>query len=190
MPRAAWRPEIEGWAEDILPYYRARAAELRPEARIVEIGVAHGRSALFLAEQLEELGRTDVELWAVDFWPGRLFRDMVLPQLAREDLGRLVDRVRIVRADGVQAAGLFEDNSVDLCFIDSDHTAEGMRKHLAAWSPKIRSGGIIAGHDYSREDWPGVVEAVDAFTPGGSAKVGRPTRTVWEYRYPDHGAIG
>lgn len=181
MARAAWRPEIEGWSEDILPYYEARERELPRGARVVEVGVAHGRSALFLAEQLVRHQRDDVELWLVDFWPGSLFRTMILPQLARDDLGIFVDLMRVVRVDGVRGARLFDDRSCDLVFIDSDHTAPGMREHLRAWMPKIAPGGIIAGHDYSATDWPGVVEAVDEYV-GGKENVGRPTRSVWEVR--------
>lgn len=192
IPRDAWHPEIEGWSEDILPYYRHLADGLPSGARFVEVGVAHGRSLLFLAEELYRLGRHDVELYAVDFWPGDLFRTMILPQLQRADLAHLVAMINWVRADGVRAAALFEPYSVDVCFIDSDHTLEGMRRHLEAWSPKIRSGGILAGHDYHTIDWPGVVQAVDeAFgAAGAGTTIGRPTRTVWEVRFPQHGDLG
>lgn len=188
IARADWRPEIEGWSEDILPYYRDLAPGLPPGAVVVEVGVAYGRSILFLAEELERLGRSDVELWAVDFWPGHLFREMVLPQLARQDLAALVDRIRIVRCEGSRGARLFDDNACDVVFFDSDHEHPGMMEHLRAWAPKVRSGGRLAGHDYS-DSWPGVMSSVNEYA-GGAEKVSRPTRTVWELRIPEHGDIG
>jgi hypothetical protein len=71
----AYRPEIKGWSEDILPWYRkiaphvAAARAYSPDrlivtsspayvARIavVEVGVFRGRSLIFLAEELGKLG--------------------------------------------------------------------------------------------------------------------------------------
>lgn len=187
IPREAYRPEIEGWSEDILPYYRDLVPRLPLGARFVEVGVAHGRSLFFLAEELATAGRLDVELHAVDFWPGELFSRMILPQLQRQDLAHLVSRIMWHRTDGVRAAKLFEAYSLDVVFIDSDHTEAGMLAHLDAWGPRVKHGGIIAGHDYHAQDWPGVVAAVDARFNG---RVKRPTRTVWEVVYPDHGDHG
>lgn len=188
----AWRPSIVGWSQDILPYYEAIAQELAPDAVIVEVGVHSGRSAIFMAEQLVKLGKTGVTFYAVDSWVGPNFREQLLAayNLRGTDEARVegIDLLKVVSVDGVRAARLFDDNSLPFVFIDSDHGLGGMRDHLAAWGPKMKSGGILSGHDYSREDWPGVVEAVDEYF--GAANVGRPTRSVWEYRYPEHGAIG
>ena len=54
---------------------------------------------------------------------------------------------------------------VDFVFIDAEHTYEGVRDDIIAWSPKVRPGGIIAGHDYTPERFPGVVAAVDEAFP-------------------------
>lgn len=193
--RAAWRPGLEGWAEDILPYYGQLAGQLPAGARVVEVGVAHGRSAVYLAEQLIKHQRTDVELWCVDFWPGREFRKIVatLGGLLEEEREpgiqtKLVDLLRIVRCEGARGARLFDDGSLDAVFIDSDHEEPGMLEHLRAWLPKVKSGGRLAGHDYGEPDWPGVARAVDGFF--GAEKVGRPTRSVWEVRIPQHGDHG
>jgi cephalosporin hydroxylase len=178
IPKASWRPEIEGWAEDILPFYAQLARELSQGATMVEIGVAHGRSAVFLAELLTMLGRQDVALWCVDFWPGEEF-EKILWTLERTAKAPR-DLLRIVRCDGVQAARLFDEASVDVVFEDSDHSYEGAARTIAAWRSKVKPGGTFAGHDYSREDWPGVVRAVDeAFA---DREIRRPTRSVWEVR--------
>ena len=180
IPKADWRPEIEGWAEDILPYYRKVAKTLPRNAVVVEVGVAHGRSAVYLAEQLDLNCRHDVELWCIDGWGGDWFRRSIVPTLARPELAVHVDRMRIIRCDAVRAARLFDDRSVDLVFIDSDHTLEGMREQLPAWNPKVKRRGAIAGHDYAPADWPGVVQAVDEYFPKKLLR--RPTRSVWEVR--------
>lgn len=71
------------------------------------------------------------------------------------------DRRNIVKiaAFDDQVVGLFSDGAFDAIYIDAAHTPDAVTAQLAAWLPKVRPGGCIAGHDYS-PDWPGVVEAV------------------------------
>jgi predicted O-methyltransferase YrrM len=59
-----------------------------------------------------------------------------------------------------EAASLFQDGSLDGVFIDADHTYEAVKMDIQNWMPKVRKGGILAGHDYV-ETWPGVIEAVN-----------------------------
>jgi predicted O-methyltransferase YrrM len=47
-----------------------------------------------------------------------------------------------------EAYKLFEDESIDFLFIDADHSFEAVKKDLKLWYPKVKTGGIIAGHDY------------------------------------------
>lgn len=59
----------------------------------------------------------------------------------------------------------FHDGSVDFVFIDGDHTYESVSKDINLWFPKIKAGGILAGHDYGgrgdRTGRFGVKKAVD-----------------------------
>ena len=67
----------------------------------------------------------------------------------------------------IDASTMFEDNSLDLVFIDADHKYESVKNDINAWIPKIRKRGIICGHDYGGSDngglgmHPGVKQAVD-----------------------------
>ena len=47
-----------------------------------------------------------------------------------------------------EAAPQFQDNSVDLVYIDGDHQREGVQLDVDLWWPKIKPGGILAGHDF------------------------------------------
>ena len=51
--------------------------------------------------------------------------------------------------------------TVDFIFEDSSHTNPQLRDSLEFWVPLVKSGGIIAGHDYVRT-WPDVIQEVDA----------------------------
>jgi hypothetical protein len=67
-------------------------------------------------------------------------------------------RVRDMRMTSVEAAGYFDDNSVDFLMLDGDHGYEAVRADIDAWLPKMRRGGVISGDDYL---WPGVKKAAD-----------------------------
>lgn len=54
----------------------------------------------------------------------------------------------------------WQDGSLDMIFIDGDHTYEAVKRDIY-WATRIvRSGGIICGHDYDSSDFPGVTTAV------------------------------
>ena len=63
-----------------------------------------------------------------------------------------------IRKDSAEAARDIPDKSVDMVFIDADHSYEGCKRDIETWLPKARK--IICGHDYS-QNWPGVVKVVD-----------------------------
>lgn len=69
--------------------------------------------------------------------------------------------VKILRMTSLKAAGLFGRKSVGLVYIDGSHIPVDVVDDIKAWLPKIKSGGIIAGHDYGA-GWPGVVNAVNS----------------------------
>ena len=56
-----------------------------------------------------------------------------------------------------------EDNSLDFIYIDTSHRYEDTKSELEISWQKIKNGGIISGHDYSLESFPGVVKALDEF---------------------------
>lgn len=42
----------------------------------------------------------------------------------------------------------FEDASIDFVYIDARHDRKGVLEDLQAYWPKVKMGGVIAGHDY------------------------------------------
>lgn len=58
------------------------------------------------------------------------------------------DKSVIIRELSVEASKLFQDNSLDFVYLDAAHDYENIKKDLEAWYPKVKKGGIFAGHDY------------------------------------------
>lgn len=57
-------------------------------------------------------------------------------------------RVCLLRAESPGAAEFFPDGGVDMVYLDGDHRDEAVRRDLDAWWPKVRRGGLLAGHDF------------------------------------------
>lgn len=53
------------------------------------------------------------------------------------------------------------DCRFDFVFLDAMHTYEDVKADIARWWPRVRSGGVMAFHDYGHGDFPGVKQAVD-----------------------------
>jgi len=72
--------------------------------------------------------------------------------------------VDFIQADSALAASKFADGSIDCVYIDADHSYEGIKRDFEAWYPKVRSGGIVSGHDYgANNDCPGVKQFIDEY---------------------------
>jgi len=54
------------------------------------------------------------------------------------------------------------DYTLDFVFIDADHKYESVKKDILAWTPKLKIGGMISGHDINM---PGVLQAVSELIP-------------------------
>lgn len=58
------------------------------------------------------------------------------------------DRALMIRMYSNQASKLFADDSLDFIYIDANHKYEYVKEDIEIWWPKLKSGGMICGHDY------------------------------------------
>ncbi len=64
------------------------------------------------------------------------------------------ERALMLRMYSSQAAKLFPDGSLDFIYIDANHKYDYVKEDIELWWPKLKSGGMISGHDYMPEiDW-------------------------------------
>jgi len=87
-------------------------------------------------------------------------------------------RAHVIKEDSVAAAARFEDGSVDIVFIDGDHSYNGCHRDVVAWLPKVRKGGWIGGHDYAHPKQGEVKRAVDELFAGKKIVLGG-NRSWW-----------
>lgn len=157
---------------------RALCARAKPDALVVELGTMTG------AMMIEALRiRPDLCWIAVDNWlPAeqqplaykQTRDDNALKSRAATDSHRELFYARagklgasVMRMSTAQAAPLFAYQSVDIVFVDADHSYEGVREDIRLWQPKVAPGGWLGGHDYQNIDprFGGVDRAVNELFP-------------------------
>ena len=76
------------------------------------------------------------------------------------------ERTTIIRKKSEDAT---EDvpNDLGFVFIDGDHHYDYVMNDLTLWVPKVRSGGLIVGHDWGH-DFPEVIQAVVDYSKKGT----------------------
>lgn len=163
-------PQVHGWF-DWEPLYNRIVDTCDRPMTVVEMGVWQGKSAIYLANRIKQSGKP-ITFYAVDTFQSSPETDTYLSALQANDLTLLQafqrnlrdcgvgDVVQVIVADSLDAAHGFEDASLDVVYIDGAHDYASVVADLAAWTPKIKAGGLIAGHDYNPGAWPGVVQAV------------------------------
>jgi len=67
---------------------------------------------------------------------------------ARQRLARFSDRLEWWKVDSDEAFRRVEDGSLDWCYIDGNHHLPIIRRDLENGLAKVKSGGILCGHDY------------------------------------------
>lgn len=72
--------------------------------------------------------------------------------------------VEIIRKTSMEALSLIPDASLDFVYIDGRHEFDFVMQDIIEWSKKVRSGGIVSGHDYYNFYQGGVIPAVNAYT--------------------------
>ncbi len=133
-----------------------------------ELGVSQGRFTMYLCALMHDMEVDCFDLWAEQPNNEGEMAEQYLGWPHEENYQRFKnlaeqyfpERIKIHRMDSAKGADLIEDGSLDFVFIDADHSHAGCLRDLQAWYPKVRKGGIVAGHDWH---WPTVQTALKEF---------------------------
>jgi len=138
--------QVQGDMFDFSSYYDAVAEKLPPVCRIAEVGVANGKSAIYLAEKLHELGK-DFEFYFIDnmdYGGAKQITEVV------KNISTLpfADKITLLPVSSLDAAASFNDNFFDFVFLDSSHEYKQTKAELLLWWLKIKDNGYLSGHEY------------------------------------------
>ncbi len=149
---------------------------------IVEVGGYLGKSTCYLGGLIHASGR-QMGVLCVDPWPANWVVDGKLIAVDPFELWKANVRqsgwesfIFPLRTTSVIASTIIR-NDLAAVYIDGDHSYEAVRDDIKAWLPKVRKGGILAGHDYGA-GWPGVQKAVHEIL-GSRVKV---MRQSWVFK--------
>lgn len=179
---------IPGWC-DYADYYASVIAALPDGAHLVEVGVYQGQSTACLAVEIANSGkamRLDVVDWFQgspnEMGPHRFTNAAILRGQFEAHIEPVRDRITSIHAmKSTEAAALYADESLDFVWIDAAHDSPSVLADLTAWWPKIKPGGILAGHD---ADWPSVEAAVLPWGELSGVNVNRVSVRSWEATKP------
>jgi hypothetical protein len=142
--------------------------------KIVEVGVWKGKSISYLAVEAINANK-NLKIYGVDHWEGSVehvnddyVKNGTLFGLFLKNIEPITSEypnvLELIKKPSLDAVNDFEDKSLDVVFIDAAHDHESLTKDIKAWLPKLKTGGILAGHDYGI--FGNVKEAVDDYFGG------------------------
>ena len=126
-----------------------------------EIGVRMGEHAIDMLDC-----NLDLELLLIDTWEayGMITQEKQDRYLRRCTKAMKDRKVTILKMSSMDALKEVPDGSLDFVYIDGCHMFDYVIMDIICWSKKVRSGGIISGHDFYAFYQSGVIQAVTAYT--------------------------
>ena len=115
----------------------------KPDFEMVEIGSFAGISSILFAEMCKKV-------YCIDLWHEYTELPSEKLKIAEELFDGwlpLYPNINKIKMNSIDAIKLFENESLDLVYIDGGHDYESCKNDIMAWLPKIKKGGWITGHD-------------------------------------------
>jgi len=121
---------------------------LNNESVMVEIGSYAGEST----ELFVDYGKCK-KIYAVDPWSedyGETKNKISMEKVEKIFDKRLKKDVNVekYKMTSEEAVSMFEDESLDFVYIDGSHIHEMVKQDIEMWTPKVKKGAYIGGHDY------------------------------------------
>jgi len=177
--------QIPGWSHDIIGQYRDAVERATNGAHFVEIGSWKGRSAAFMAVEIINSNK-QITFDCVDHFQGSEEHLTVggegydkdaaegrLQAVFTQNMLPVAGHYNLVAQPSLQAVQQYADGSLDFVFIDAAHDYDNVKADVLAWWPKVKPGGILAGHDIRH---PPIDKALRDVEP----EIGRYVSNFWD----------
>jgi len=124
------------------------------EGHFVEVGVWKGKSAAYMGVEIINSNKNirfdciDPFIPVGDEMPEFKITHEELKNTFINNMKPLEGHYNLITTESPRCAEMYKDKSIDFVFIDGDHSYDAVIKDIKAWLPKIKTGGILSGHDY------------------------------------------
>jgi len=175
--RAIWLYVVH-WMWEIIPRINPIARPsvdflkkiIKEDITVVEIGTLHGFNALAILNTLPVKKIYLVDPYD-DYTDNKEFHitgDKILNE-AKKRLKKYMGKIVFIRKYSENAIDDIKEK-VDFVYIDGNHDYEYVKKDIELYYKKIKSGGILAGHDFDTGSL-GVCKAVIEFSEKNNLKL-------------------
>lgn len=165
--------KIQGWMspEELGLIFDLGMEVLEKDSLAVEVGSWKGRTAYVLGHACKEKG---ARLICIDTFSGCANQKKLYDEAMKVGVKKFIEEniaknmaglpVNFVVGDSTEVHKHIADEALSFCYIDGDHFNPVVKQDLDNYWPKVKNGGIFAGHDYSWQ-FPDVVKEVNAKFP-------------------------
>jgi predicted O-methyltransferase YrrM len=115
----------------------AQLARLFKVKKMAEVGAAYGHTATEVLDKAHI-----VQYYMIDVWSKEEIYQTIIHSFGDDS------RVVILRKDSILAAKDFNNESLDMVYLDTYHNYNQTVKEIHAWIKKVKRGGILVGDGY------------------------------------------
>lgn len=147
---------------DLINYVEENSDKPFSEFVMVEVGSFVGDSTRVFAQRCKEIHSVDPWQNGYDdeHDPSSYTWPMSMIEAQFDEVVQGCGNIIKHKMPSVEGAELFEDESIDMVYIDGNHLYEYVKEDIIKWSPKVKKGGFVCGHDWQHKKAQGVKPAV------------------------------
>lgn len=117
-----------------------------PETIMVELGSFAGVSSELFALHCKKLYCVDPWL---PYWEINEQEKIETAELKFDSMMKNYANIVKYKMSSNEASSQFTPHSLDMVYIDSDHSSENVEREIQLWIDKIKPEGVMAGHDFN-----------------------------------------
>jgi len=119
-----------------------------------EVGVRTGINAKNILKKLDIK-----KLYLIDTWKNS---PIASKENTIKNLKKFKNKIIILSGKSSEMYKNIKDDELDFVYIDAGHSYEHVQSDIKNYYPKVKTGGLIAGHDYNKKHTK-LIEAVNDY---------------------------